>query len=248
MILSKNCQAPPQRATKLRLFRFLQFFASILFLLATPLLAEEKPKILFIGDSIFAWNALSGNTVARNLERLIDAEITDNSVSAMPIGSGGNEGIFAQTQLGEWDWIVVNGGGNDILRGCKCGDCRATLNRLINVNGTGGIIKTELQKLTRRGSKVLFVGYLRTNGFASPIPQCGRWINALEERVIGLSASTEGIFFMSNTELVPTGDRSFHDFDRIHPSRKGSKAIAAGIADVLEHPNPPAVSKNRASP
>jgi lysophospholipase L1-like esterase len=33
--------------------------------------------------------------------------------------------------------------------------------------------------------------------------------------------------------MVPTGDRSFHAPDMIHPSAKGSRAAAARIAQVL---------------
>lgn len=43
----------------------------------------------------------------------------------------------------------------------------------------------------------------------------------------------KGVHFLSNADLVPHGDKSFHAFDMIHPSIKGSKAIAARVVDLI---------------
>ena len=171
--------------------------------------------------------------MSRNLARQLNANVIDNSVSGEQIGRGGNEGIFSQYKFGAWDWVVVNGGGNDFLRICRCGICDPILNRLISKNGKTGVIPSELRKLRAKGHRVLFMGYLRTNGFASSVFRCTKYIDALEARVANFAASESGVVFMYNKDLVPEGNRSFHAIDRIHPSVKGSRAIARGLVAVI---------------
>ena len=206
----------------------------LFFTLSFAAFAEnQKLNIQVLGDSIMAWNGLSGNTVARNLAKELDANVADRSRSGEVIGRGGNEGIFSQYRSGDWDWIVLNGGGNDFLRICKCATCDPILNRLISKDGRTGIIPNETKRLRARGHKVLFMGYLRTNGFRSPVGKCTKYVDALEDRVARFANQIDDVVFMSNKDLVPTGNRSFHAFDRIHPSIKGSRAIAKGLANVL---------------
>ncbi|MEM7242735.1 MAG: SGNH/GDSL hydrolase family protein [Pseudomonadota bacterium] len=208
--------------------------AFALFVFTIPAAAQDGPRnILVLGDSMLAWNKVRGSTIAQNLAKELNANILDQSVSGEVIGSGGAGGIFGQYRAGDWDWIVMNGGGNDFLKTCRCSLCDPILNRLISKNGQSGIIPAEIRKLRKRGHKVLYMGYLRANGFYSPVSQCSKYADALEDRIARLADFTDGMSFLYNKNLVPTGDRSFHAFDRVHPSVKGSRAIAKGVADAL---------------
>ncbi|MEM9637523.1 MAG: SGNH/GDSL hydrolase family protein, partial [Pseudomonadota bacterium] len=57
--------------------------------------------------------------------------------------------------------------------------------------------------------------------------------NELESRIARMARADSGVHFVSLQDLVPYGDRSFHSGDRIHPSKKASKAIAMRIAEII---------------
>ena len=56
---------------------------------------------------------------------------------------------------------------------------------------------------------------------------------SLKRRISSLAATDPGIHFVSLADMVPPGDRSYHAFDMIHPSLKGSHAIAQRVGRVI---------------
>ena len=189
---------------------------------------------------MFAWNRTGGNAVSNILARQLNAFVADNSVSgariryALPITGAMGKSIPAQFRKGEWDWIVVNGGGNDRMLGCGCGQCDGRLDRLISEDGTAGAIPKMVSDLRQTGARVIYVGYLRSPGSFSPIESCRDEGDTLDARLAALDALDAGVFMVSLADVVGNGDRSFHSFDMVHPSGKGSKAIALRIAAVIE--------------
>ena len=81
---------------------------------------------------------------------------------------------------------------------------------------------------------MIYTGYLRSPGRGSPIDHCKKDGQELDRRIARLAEVTEGVFFLSLDGLVPHGDLTFHAIDRIHPSIKGSAAIGAKIAALIE--------------
>lgn len=197
-------------------------------------------RIMTMGDSLLAWNGSSGRSVSDALEARLGQPVVDRSVSgarylyALPVSGSLGLRIERQFMPGTWDWVVLSGGGNDLLLGCGCGACDGHLNRLISADGTRGAIPDLVARLRAAGSKVAYVGYLRTPGFRSPVERCATIGTKLEQRVAALAARDAGMVFVSNADLVPDGDRSFHDSDLLHPSPKGSAAIAARLARVMQ--------------
>ncbi|WP_299727739.1 SGNH/GDSL hydrolase family protein [uncultured Tateyamaria sp.] len=196
-------------------------------------------QIIATGDSMLAWNAGSDRSVVAVLEKRLGAEVIDRSVVgaryhyALPISGSLGVRIGAQYVPGPWDWVVMNGGGNDLWLGCGCGKCAAQLDRLISADGSSGTVANAVKRARADGARVVYVGYLRTPGQPSIIDHCRDWGNAYEARLARMAARDDGVTFVSVADLVPFGDLSFHDVDRIHPSPKGSAAIAARIAEVV---------------
>ncbi|WP_415922165.1 SGNH/GDSL hydrolase family protein [Tateyamaria sp. SN6-1] len=204
-----------------------------------PVPSDGQARIMTMGDSMLAWNAASGRSVSDALEARLGQPVVDRSVSgaryfyALPVSGSLGLRIDRQFVAGDWDWIVLNGGGNDLLFGCGCGRCDRQLDRLISADASSGAIPALVARLRSTGANVAYVGYLRTPGFRSPVENCAEIGDALEARLATLAALDKGVFFVSNRTLVPEGDRSFHDSDRLHPSAKGSAAIAARLAKVI---------------
>lgn len=198
--------------------------------------STTQSRILVLGDSMMASNSVANGTVADGIEAALGEEVIDRSVIGaryfyfLPLSGAAGLRLDAQYRPGKWDFVVLNGGGNDLLFGCGCGKCDGVLNRLVSPDGRTGAIPTFVAKLRASGARVVYVGYLRNPGTATPVKACGPAGNELDRRLGRMAALDSGVDFLAMSDLVPNGDTSFHQFDRIHPSPKGSRAIAQRIA------------------
>lgn len=224
---------------------FRQWVFPLLFgaLLAVWAQAPARADVLVMGDSLLAVNGLQGASVSKHLRRLLAGEtVRDRStigasfLYALPITGALGLSIPKQYLRGDWDWVVLNGGGNDVIWRCGCAPCDRLIDRLITRDGQGGAIAAEVRQLRATGARVVFVGYLRSNGFDSPVEKCVRTGDELDRRIARMAAADPGVIFIPLADLVPEGDTSFYAADRIHPSPKGSAAIAARIAAVIGKP------------
>lgn len=196
-------------------------------------------RFLVMGDSMMAIHSASRRSVAHVLEERLNTNVIDRSVPgaqylyALPISGSLGMRIERQYVPGKWDWLIINGGGNDLWLACGCRRCETRMDRLVSEDGTRGEIPKVVARARAAGTRVLYVGYLRTPGVTSLIEHCKDEGEALEARLQRMAARDDGVTFLSVANLVPDGDRSFHAPDLIHPSRKGSAAIAARIAAVI---------------
>lgn len=193
--------------------------------------AATGPRILVIGDSMFAVNRIAGASVANVIEKELGVDVTDRAT----IGARYFLGLPLRPQYSDegWDWVVINGGGNDLLFGCGCGTCTRMLDRLVSKDGRGGTIPAFVAKIRKSGAKVVYSGYLRNPGVQTPIKSCGPAGNELDRRLTLMAGFDAGVIFLPMSDLVPYGDRSYHGFDLIHPSVKGSRGIGKRIAAVI---------------
>jgi hypothetical protein len=90
----------------------------------------------------------------------------------LPISGALGLNITKQFRQGDWDWAVLNGGGNDLWLGCGCMRCAGKLDRLISRDGRRGAIPGFVSRLRQSGAQVIYVGYLRTPGITSPVEHC----------------------------------------------------------------------------
>lgn len=212
------------------------------FALSLPATAQSsKPSILVMGDSLMASNKVKGGAMSKALGDALGVKVKDHSVFGaryfhiLPITGAAGMRIDAQFRGGPWDYVVMNGGGNDLLFGCGCGACKKMLDRLVSADGTSGAIPELVREIRRTGSKVIYTGYLRTPGVTSPVEACGPLGDKMDRRLEAMAKSIEGVSFVRLADLVKTdGDTSYHAVDLVHPSIKGSRAIAAKVLEVIE--------------
>ncbi|MEM8593022.1 MAG: SGNH/GDSL hydrolase family protein, partial [Pseudomonadota bacterium] len=195
---------------------------------AAATIANESRQVQLLGDSLMATHILTGRSIPDVLGRELDIRIENRSITGAMM-----RGISRQYQSGDYDWVVLNGGGNDLWLGCGCNQCDRRMNRVISEDGSEGILPDLVARIREDGAQVLYVGYLRSPGFGSPIEHCRDDGDELERRVSLMARAMDGVWLMSNKELVPSGDKSFHAFDRIHPSVKGSRIIAKRVASAI---------------
>nr|WP_309502463.1 SGNH/GDSL hydrolase family protein [uncultured Roseovarius sp.] len=216
------------------------FIALLMTFHAAPLRADGPLRILVMGDSMMASHRVSRRAVSHAIARALRAKVTDQSVMGariiyrLPITGSLGLNIGRQYREGDWDWIVLNGGGNDLWLGCGCSRCHRRMNQLISEKGNAGEIAKLIVKLRRTGAKVAYVGYLRSPGAGSPIEHCRDDGDELERRLKRLAALVDGFYYVSIADMVPHGDLSFHAVDMIHPSLKGSRAIGQRVAATIK--------------
>ncbi len=196
-------------------------------------------RILVVGDSMLASHKISDRAVSHSMERRLGEPVVDRSVLgarflySLPISGAAGLNIRKQYLPGRWDWVIVNGGGNDLWMGCGCFVCDGKMDKLISEDGKFGKIPGFLSDIRQSGAKVIFVGYLRSPGAGSPIEHCKDEGDELESRVSKLAALDSGVHFLSLKDLVPYGDTSYHAIDMIHPSVKASNAIGEMVAEII---------------
>lgn len=200
---------------------------------------KEDAKILAIGDSLMAWNGLGGRSIPKVLSQILKEPVRSHAnvgafmIYGLPISGALGKRISAQFRSGDWDWVVATGGGNDLWLGCGCRKCARRMDRMVSADGRRGAVPDLMRKIRKTGARVVFFGYLRSPGSGSTIEHCKNEGDAYDARLAVMADQMDGVWFLSNADLVPPGDSSFHSSDRIHPSRKGSIAIAQRVAALI---------------
>lgn len=226
--------------------------ASVLLLLAgcAGKAPDGMSRVAVMGDSMMAWNGLLDASVPDVLGEALQEPVTNFAVSGarvrnpLPISSTLGFEIRRQFRKGPWEVILVNGGANDLFLTCGCRRCDARLGRMISDDGLMGELPDMLKRLrAETEAQVIFVGYHRARGLRSPARGCRDELDALDARVALLAEAEEGISFVSLRDVFPRGDASYYASDILHPSPKGSAAIAARLAPHVAQ----ALARGRAS-
>ncbi|WP_254682449.1 SGNH/GDSL hydrolase family protein [Phaeobacter gallaeciensis] len=180
-----------------------------------------------------AWNRSGGGAVADELERRLREPVGDVSLSfARLIGGGGALNIPSQLNEVEADWVVLNGGANDLSgSGCSCRVCDNVLDRLISESGTRGAIPELVAELRRRGPRVVWLDYYTAPRYAGTT--CVAPYRILERRLDRMAAADQGVTVLDLDSVFRPDDLSLFSRDRVHPSRRGSGRIADLVAPVL---------------
>lgn len=201
--------------------------------------AFDDMKILVMGDSFMTSNGSDNQSVPDVLSDLLRTKIKSTAVAGarhlyrLPLTGGLGMNISKQYRTGKWDYVVMNGGGNDLWMGCGCGKCTRKMEKLITADGKRGAIPATVLRARRGGAQVIYVGYLRSPGRGSPIEACKPLGDKMEARIARLAELDPGFTFVSLADMVPYGDGSYHAADMIHPSAKGSAAAAKRVLTAI---------------
>ena len=192
----------------------------------------EQARIVVAGDSVMAWNRAEGGSVASGLQARLGEPVGDVSLPLARVAGGrGALNIPAQLSSINVDWVVVNGGANDLSGSCDCSDCGPVLNRLITADGSQGAIPALVADLRRRGSQVIWADYYTAPRYAGTA--CEAPYQVLENRLARMAQADSGVTLVDMDDVFRSDDLTLFASDRTHPSPKGSARIAGLIAPVL---------------
>lgn len=204
--------------------------------------AERAPEgggdILVLGDSVMAWNG--DQSIGDRLEVELGRQVVNRAVPGAEFdnesGLMGAVGFDVQRQFpgGHWNWIVLNGGANDLSDDCNCGACPGTVQRLIGPGGQAGAIPAFVTRLrAETGAQVLWMGYYKGNGRGS-FEGCRDDLVEIERRIATFASGRPGIHFVDSEAVIDPANPAHFAPDNNHPSPLGSALIAASLARVIE--------------
>jgi acyl-CoA thioesterase-1 len=191
--------------------------------LLTPLLpgsvAAESPKpltILAFGDSLIAGFGLASRD---GFTAKLEAALKAKGIEARVINAGlsGDTSAGGRARL-DWalepkpDFVIVELGGNDGLRGLDPAETRANLDAILG-------------KLKAKGVGVLFAGMYAPPNMG---PDYGKAFNALYPELAAKHGVPFYPFFLDGV----AADAALNQSDGIHPNAKGVDVI---VARILPH-------------
>ncbi|MGF1513845.1 MAG: SGNH/GDSL hydrolase family protein [Elainellaceae cyanobacterium] len=202
---------------------------------------DNQGPILAIGDSIFQWNTGEKQSIPDVIGQTLHRPVTNSAVSGAhlshPDVAAAEAGYDIRQQYDDqgWDWVVVNGGANDLNGGCACEGCDTQIDAMISEDGLSGEIPEFLRTVAATGSKVMYVGY-----YAMPddarfgFDQCDDEIATQNARLMRMAGALEGVWFVSASDVVSAEDVEAYALDRIHPSIIGSKRVGEQVARAIQ--------------
>ena len=137
-----------------------------MFLLVGLLGCAPGTGILALGDSVLEWNG-------RDAIPEVAAEMLGMDVQNNAIGGTRLIGDIPETyEDGDWSWVLVDGGANDLNDVCGCSGCDSLLNQMVGPDGGYGVMVDLIERITGDGHQVAILGYYQVPNDAPEFTNC----------------------------------------------------------------------------
>lgn len=193
--------------------------------------------ILVTGDSVLAWNRTSGQDTGRVIAATLGRDVTSRATLGAQLQAGslavlGGFSIPDQLSEGPWNWVVINGGANDLAATCGCTRCDAVLDDLITPDATHGAIPDLIRSARATGAQVIWVGYYDAPASRS-FAGCRPALVEVERRIARYADTSAGVYFIDSEDVLDGTEPALLASDRTHPSAAGSALIGRFIAQQI---------------
>ncbi|MEL6957891.1 MAG: SGNH/GDSL hydrolase family protein [Pseudomonadota bacterium] len=192
---------------------------------------SPQTDVLAIGDSILAWNSFS--------DRDIPSQVAQKTgLTVFNAAENGAEFFEAPTipdqyEPGPWDWVIVDGGGNDLGKTClRPAAAQAVLDALIAPDLSGAYADL-LDQIRADGPRVIIMGYAPVSIRGGPFEGCAEVLDDLNDRQSALAAVLDGVFFVDARSVISPEDLEAYAIDRVHPTPLAGDLISDLIVEVL---------------
>jgi hypothetical protein len=181
----------------------------------TPITTLSDPNtstILAIRDSFFEWHMESQQSISDEIGKALQTSVDNRAISGASLfGVSDDEELLNvkdQYEVGNWDWVEMNGGSNDVNDKCQCNACEGVIDELISIDATTGELPSLVTQMLQNGNKVVFVMYPEIEVDAEyGFEQCEQEFIEVEYRVNQLALNTENFWIVSASDVVPTGKK-----------------------------------------
>lgn len=195
--------------------------------------APLEGDVIAVGDSIFDYNVEEGASIPAVIGETLGLEVANAAVGGAQV-LGGDAPIPDQYQSGDWDWAVMDGGGNDMNDRCGCGECDEVMDTLISSDGASGAIPELVATALDDGARVAWVGYYDlAEGAEFGFDRCGEELIELRARTAAMAEGDEDVIFVDASEAFTADELDHYDDDRVHPSIKGGRAVGELVAAAM---------------
>lgn len=205
----------------------------------TELAAKPNARILVIGDSVMWWNADEGESIADAIAAKLGEPVVNLAVPGAAISHPDPDmaveglDIRAQYRKRGWDWVVVEGGANDLGDEGGARGCATVLDELVSADGRRGEIPELVERIRSDGARVVALGYYALSARADENDFCGDSLATLARRIEAMAAMNPEVLFVAMADVVSPADKAAYDRDGVHPSARSSQAIGRKIADAI---------------
>jgi acyl-CoA thioesterase-1 len=192
---------------------------------------DRDADVIVVGDSILAWHGRSGRSIPDVVARSTGLTISDVSISGA--GFLGSQGIPTQYIASDWDWVIVNGGGNDLALGCQTPNGQRVLDALISADGSRGAMPAFVNQVAMQGAQVIVLGYYPVSDLGGTFAPCSAVLDELAARQSRLAASNPDVIFVDSGQVIGVGDEAAYAADLVHPSPRGAALIGTLVGSVI---------------
>ena len=133
-----------------------------------------------------------------------------------------------QYESGNWDWVIVDGGANDLNELCGCGPCETVQADIADA------YRSLVESIRSEDIRMVIWGYYGIPSEAPEFGNCNAAIDELSLMQSALADEDDGVFWVNGKVDITGEDLSYYDDDLIHPSLKGSRKIAEQIVEAIE--------------
>lgn len=198
--------------------------------------------VLAIGDSILAWHVSEGGSVPDVAGDLSDRAVFHAArpgahvVGTAEMAAGGYDIRAQYDAVGRtgFEWVIVDGGANDLNDDCACGRCAAIMDEIVSVDARSGELVSLVRRMVGDGSKVLMLGYVSMPHHASfGFDRCAELLAELDRRSALLAESVDGAWFVDGSDAIGPDDLWAFDADLVHPSVDGAEVLGRLVADAM---------------
>ena len=193
----------------------------------------KEANIQLVGDSLFGSDADGCASIAGFMSLKLELRVTDHAIPGATVI--GEDGIPSQYVSGDWEWTIVDGGGNDAMAYCSEGDdeeCDEKLDEIIT-DDNKGLIPDLINKVKNDGSKVLILGYYNVPE-GSEFEDLILEIEILNDRYKEYAEVNDDVYFISLKDIMsPEETPDYYSDDLVHPSEEGHKVIGEHIVDFI---------------
>lgn len=197
-------------------------------LLVTACGGPPEGDALAIGDSYFDWN--SGGDIPDVAGEELGLEVANEAIAGAVL-TGGDD-IRSQYVEDRWQFLLMNGGGNDMRDECDCTACEDELDALVSADGTAGDLVEFADEVASAGVPVFYFFYPELPPGTEFAP-CIDVLLTLRDRVALAAEDRERLTLIDGGDVVGPDQASMYDDDDVHPSEEGSRVLGAHAAGVI---------------
>lgn len=214
-----------------------QYFVPFVLLLAiagcsfVPPALNRDADIIVVGDSILAWHRGTGRSIPEVIEQASGLIVSNVAISGAQFL--GPQGIPTQYVADDWDWVIVNGGGNDLQSSCQTANAQRVLDALISADGQQGAFPAFVSDVAPQGARVIVLGYYPISDRGGPFLPCRSILIELAARQSRLADANPAVVFIDSGRVIGPSDAAAYAPDLVHPSPRGAALIGQLISSEI---------------